>query len=89
MASKEIISPESLPNTSPVALSESYALAARRKKLGTHFIESDERHFPAAIGGGYAGGTKGTNAQCQAYYIKNVKSLKNPIKRSTNLCKRT
>lgn len=57
MASKEIISPESLPNRSPVALGESCALATRRKKLGMYFIESDERQFPAAIGGDYAGGT--------------------------------
>ncbi|KAH0449386.1 hypothetical protein IEQ34_020078 [Dendrobium chrysotoxum] len=58
MASKEIRSPDSLPERSHAAVVEDGSVqAARRKKLGLHFLESDERRFPAAISGGYVGGT--------------------------------
>ncbi|PKU59175.1 putative peptide/nitrate transporter [Dendrobium catenatum] len=58
MASKEIRSPDSLPERSHAEVAEDGSVqAARRKKLGMHFLESDERRFPAAISGGYVGGT--------------------------------
>lgn len=54
---KEIRSPESSP-----APGEGMVELARRKKLGIYFAESDERRFPAAIGGDYvAGGTTPVN----------------------------
>ncbi|XP_008797124.1 protein NRT1/ PTR FAMILY 6.1 [Phoenix dactylifera] len=57
METKEIRSPE----RSPVA-GEGMLELARRKKLGIYFAESDERRFPAAIGGDYvSGGTTPVN----------------------------
>lgn len=57
MASKEIRSPDFLPERYPaVATAVGSVQDDRRKKLGAHFLESDERRFPAAIGGGYVSG---------------------------------
>ncbi|KAG0485781.1 hypothetical protein HPP92_009630 [Vanilla planifolia] len=59
MASREIRSPESLParSAASVTVAESCMDTSGRKKLGLYFLESDERRFPAVIGGGYVGGT--------------------------------
>lgn len=56
MGSKEIRSPETLPEKYPACVELS-----SRMKLGAHFMESDERRF-SAIGGAYvAGGTTPVN----------------------------
>uniref|UniRef100_A0A5B6YNT5 Major facilitator superfamily protein n=1 Tax=Davidia involucrata TaxID=16924 RepID=A0A5B6YNT5_DAVIN len=57
MDSREIKSPEALPlaETPAAASLDGNSDSFRRKKLGIHFIESDDRR--TAFGGGYTGGT--------------------------------
>eukprot|EP00262_Sarcandra_glabra_P022014 TRINITY_DN9535_c0_g1_i1.p1 TRINITY_DN9535_c0_g1~~TRINITY_DN9535_c0_g1_i1.p1 ORF type:complete len:640 (+),score=54.94 TRINITY_DN9535_c0_g1_i1:338-2257(+) len=61
MGSREIKSPEDLPNKLPRSGENSESL--QRKKLGIYFAESDERR--TAIGGGYVGGTTPVNIRGQ------------------------
>ncbi|KAK0592810.1 hypothetical protein LWI29_025907 [Acer saccharum] len=58
MGTREIKSPESLPKT-PASFDGIPDSSSHRKKLGTYFIESDNRRM--AMGRGYTGGTTPVN----------------------------